>query len=105
MHVLQLTAVVISLVVTVVGIVSVARTAAYTVRVVRIGQPDPTRGDAKGRRLATAVRETLGHTRMLRWNLVGTAHWFVFVGFWFLVSTLVTAYGQVFSPPHRSRCR
>ena len=64
------------------------------------GRPD---GPARATRTATMLRETLGHTRMLKWTLVGAAHWFVFVGFGFLFLTLVTAYGQVFDP--RSRCR
>ena len=42
------------------------------------------------------LKETLGHTRMLQWTLVGAAHWFVFVGFGLLFFTLLTAFGQLF---------
>jgi Fe-S oxidoreductase len=41
------------------------------------------------------LRETLGHTRMLKWSVVGAAHWFVFVGFGALGGTLVQAYGEL----------
>ena len=73
------------------------RTVRSMIRVIRVGQPAVgRRTDPTGTRTATMLRETLGHTRMLKWTLVGAAHWFVFVGFGFLFLTLVTAYGQVF---------
>ncbi|MEP6980942.1 MAG: Fe-S oxidoreductase, partial [Nakamurella sp.] len=49
-------------------------------RTVRLGQPDPTRNGPVGPRLKTMLTETLGHTRMLKWGIVGVAHWFVMVG-------------------------
>jgi Fe-S oxidoreductase len=93
---MQLAAIVISLAVTAVAVALVARAVTRIVAVIRTGQPDPRRADAKGSRLATVLRETLGHTRMLKWGVVGAAHWFVFVGFGFLVPTLVEAYGELF---------
>ena len=51
------------------------------VRVIRLGQPDPERFTGKGRRLRVMLAETAGHTRMLKWGVVGTAHWFVMVAF------------------------
>ena len=53
----------------------------------------PTTRRTRGRGL---LKETLRHTRMLQWTVVGAAHWFVFVGFGLLFFTLVTAYGQLF---------
>ena len=47
--------------------------------------------------------ETLGHTRMLKWGLVGVAHWFVMVGFGALVLTLVEAVGETFDPAFEIR--
>ncbi|MCZ9346892.1 (Fe-S)-binding protein, partial [Streptomyces sp. TRM76130] len=38
----------------------------------------------------------LGHTRMNRWGVVGVAHWFVAVGFFTLLLTIVNAVGQLF---------
>ena len=48
------------------------------------------------------LAETLGHTRMLQWNKIGVAHWFVFVAFGALFFTLITAYGQLFDPAVRA---
>jgi len=61
-------------------------------------QPDPTRGDNKGARLANMLKEVLGHTKMLNFTATGIAHWFVMIGFGALFGTLVTAYGQLISP-------
>jgi Fe-S oxidoreductase len=65
---------------------------------IRLGQPDPFRGNNPGQRIRTMIREVLGHTRMRKWQLIGVAHWFVFVGFFSLFLTLITAYGQVIHP-------
>ena len=51
-----------------------------------------------GERWKHLLAETLGHTRMLQWNKIGVAHWFVFVAFGALFFTLITAYGQLFDP-------
>ncbi|WP_434581762.1 (Fe-S)-binding protein [Carbonactinospora thermoautotrophica] len=93
---MQLAAIIVSLAITLAGVALVVRTAVLIVSVVRAGQPAVGRMGDPGRRVVTVLRETLGHTRMLRWGLVGAAHWLVFVGFGFLFFTLVTAYGQLF---------
>ncbi|MDQ3591613.1 MAG: Fe-S oxidoreductase, partial [Actinomycetota bacterium] len=95
---MQVAAVVVCLAVTAVAIALFARAAAQIVGVVRLGQPAVGRTDRPGARTATMLTETLGHTRMLQWTLVGAVHWVVFVGFGFLFFTLVTAYGQLFDP-------
>ena len=82
---MQVAAVVLSTVISLVAIAFVVRTAARMVGVVRLGQPAVGRTDHPGHRWETMLRETLGHTRLLKWSLVGAAHWFVFVGFGFLV--------------------
>lgn len=64
----------------------------------RAGQPDPTRKDKRGSRLAHMLREILGHTKMLNFTATGIAHWVVMVGFVTLFGTLLTAYGQVLDP-------
>ena len=71
------------------------------VRVIRLGKPDPARFTDKGARLRTMLVETLGHTRMLKWTVVGAAHWFVMIGFGALVLTLAEAYGETFDPDFR----
>jgi Fe-S oxidoreductase len=95
---MQVLAIVISLAVTAVAIALFAAAAGRIVAVVRLGQPAPDRLSESGMRTATMLRETLGHTRMLKWSAVGAAHWFVMVAFGALIFTLITAYGQLFSP-------
>ena len=98
MGAVQIVTATISVLITLVAVVLVVRTVARMVRVIRLGAPDPTRGDAKGTRTATMLRETLGHTRMLKWTLVGAAHWFVMIGFITLSTLVAQAYFEVFDP-------
>ncbi len=95
---MQVAALVVCLAVTAVAIALFARAATQIVGVVRLGRPAPGRTDRPGARTTTMLTETLGHTRMLQWSLVGIVHWVVFVGFGFLFFTLVTAYGQLVDP-------
>ena len=92
---MQAAAIVVSLAVTLVAIALAARAVGQIVSVVRLGQPTGGRTDRPGTRTTTMLRETLGHTRMLKWSAIGAAHWFVFIGFGLLFFTLVTAYGQL----------
>ncbi|HEY6739550.1 MAG TPA: (Fe-S)-binding protein, partial [Actinopolymorphaceae bacterium] len=94
---MRVAAIVVSTALTLIGVALVARAAAAIVAVVRRGQPAVGRTDHPAERWRTLVRETLGHSRMLQWRLVGIAHWFVFVGFGALFFTLVTAYGQLYA--------
>ncbi|HWM40354.1 MAG TPA: hypothetical protein VNS49_24940, partial [Streptomyces sp.] len=95
---MQLAAIVVSLVLGAVGIALFARAIAQIYRFVRLGQPVPAglRTDDPAQRTLTLAREFFGHTRMNRWGIVGFAHWFVAVGFFTLVLTLVHAFGQLF---------
>ncbi|MCQ4081670.1 (Fe-S)-binding protein [Streptomyces sp. RB6PN25] len=95
---MQLAAIVVSLVLAAVGVALFARAIGQIYRYVRLGQPVPagTRTDDPKQRTVTVVKEFLGHTRMNRWGIVGFAHWFVAVGFFTLVLTLVNAFGQLF---------
>jgi Fe-S oxidoreductase len=94
---MQAAAIVISVAITLVAIPLAAQAVGTMLQVIRLGRP-ANRSDAPGHRLRTVATETLGHTRMLQWGLVGAAHWFVFVAFGLLFFTLVTAYGQLFDP-------
>ncbi len=98
METLQAVAGIVVIAVSVVAVATFAATAARIVAVVRLGAPDRSRLARPGRRLATAAREIVGHTRMLRWSLPGAAHWFVMIGFVLLLGTLLQGYGQVFDP-------
>ena len=95
---MQLAAIIVSLVLTVVGVALIARAVAQIYRFVRLGQPVPagTRTDDPKQRTITLAKEFLGHTRMNRWGIVGFAHWFVAIGFLTLPPTLAQAYGQLF---------
>ncbi|WP_059006329.1 (Fe-S)-binding protein [Streptomyces specialis] len=97
---MQLAAIIVSLVLTAVGVALFSRAVAQIYRFVRLGQAVPagTRTDAPVARTVTVAREFLGHTRMNRWAIVGVAHWFVAVGFLSLILTLVNAFGQLFQP-------
>lgn len=65
--------------------------------VIRLGQPDPERFGNKGTRTKTMLVETAGHTRMLRWSMVGAAHWFVMIAFIVLSLLVLEAYFEVVS--------
>ncbi|MFJ3696442.1 heterodisulfide reductase-related iron-sulfur binding cluster [Streptomyces sp. NPDC090052] len=95
---MQLAAIIVSLVLTVVGVALFARAIGQIYRYVRLGQnvPAGTRTAEPVQRTITVVKEFLGHTRMNRWGIVGFAHWFVAVGFFSLILTLINALGQLF---------
>ncbi|MEU3983875.1 (Fe-S)-binding protein [Streptomyces sp. NPDC026672] len=95
---MQLAAIIVSLVLAVVGVALFGRAVAQIYHFVRLGQDVPagSRTDDWKSRTLTVVREFLGHTRMNRWGVVGVAHWFVAVGFFSLVLTLINAFGQLF---------
>ncbi|MFE7665429.1 (Fe-S)-binding protein [Streptomyces celluloflavus] len=95
---MQLAAIIVSLVLIAVGVALFGRAVLQIYRFVRLGQPVPagTRTDDPKQRTVTVVKEFLGHTRMNRWGVVGVAHWFVAVGFFSLLLTIVNAIGQLF---------
>src|ERR1044071_4786937 len=94
----QIVAVTLAVLASVVALVLVVRAVLGITRVIRLGQPDPGRVVGKGARTRAMLTETLGHTRMLKWSVVGAAHWFVMIGFGALVFTLIEAYGETASP-------
>lgn len=97
MTALQIVAVVVALVVTVVAVALLVKTINHFIATFKLGQPEY-RGDDKGARTATLVREFLGHTRMSRLPVVAIAHWFTMVSFGILFFTLINAFGQLFEP-------
>ena len=86
----QIVSTIIAAAVTVAAVYFVVRAVRQMFAVVRQGQPDPTRSNDRGKRTVTMLRETLRHTRMLKWTVVGAAHWFVMIGF-ILLSSLCWA--------------
>ncbi|AYG81945.1 NAD(P)H-quinone oxidoreductase subunit I, chloroplastic [Streptomyces hundungensis] len=95
---MQLAAIIVSLVLIAVGVALFGRAIVQIYRFVRLGQnvPAGTRTDEPAQRTITVVKEFLGHTRMNKWGIVGFAHWFVAVGFFSLLLTIVNAIGQLF---------
>jgi Fe-S oxidoreductase len=97
---MQLAAVVVSLVISVIGFGLLGRTAVYIYQFVKLGQSTApgARTNEPLERTRNLFREFLGHTRLARkgkrW--IGAMHWVVMVGFGLLFFTLVTAYGQLF---------
>ncbi|MER0446693.1 (Fe-S)-binding protein [Streptomyces sp. Edi4] len=95
---MQLAAIIVSLVLIAVGVALFGRAIVQIYRFVRLGQnvPAGTRTGDPTQRTITVVKEFLGHTRMNKWGIVGVAHWFVAVGFFSLLLTIVNAIGQLF---------
>ena len=89
---------VICMIVTVAAVAAFAFAGRTIIRTVRIGTHTVGRMNLPARRLVMMVTETLGHTRMLQWKLVGAAHWFVLIGFGALFGTLIEAYGELINP-------
>ncbi|MGW0766170.1 (Fe-S)-binding protein [Streptomyces sp. NPDC002676] len=95
---MQLAAIIVSVTLTVVGVALFCRATLQIYKFMRLGQPVPagSRTDNPYQRSVTLVREFLGHTRMNRWGVIGFAHWFVAIGFYTLLLTIVNAFGQLF---------
>ncbi|MFI1337027.1 (Fe-S)-binding protein [Streptomyces sp. NPDC020845] len=95
---MQLAAIIVSLVLTAVGVALLGRAIAQFVRFFKLGAPVPAgaRTDNPYQRSVTLVKEFLAHTRMNKWGIVGIAHWFVAIGFLTLPPTIINAYGQLF---------
>ncbi|MFJ8142493.1 (Fe-S)-binding protein [Streptomyces sp. NPDC096013] len=97
---MQLVAIIVSLALTVTGFALFGRALLRIYRFLRLGAPVPPgqRTASFWRRSAMLGREFAAHTRMNRWGVIGVAHWFVAVGFYALLITLVNATGQLFRP-------
>ncbi len=93
---MQIFAIVVSLAIAAVGITLFVKAIRTIIATLKIGQPAVGRSDDKAARWTNMLKETLGHTRMLQWTVVGIGHWFVFIGFGLLFLTLLTAFGQLF---------
>ena len=93
----QIVTTVLAAAITIVAVGLAVRAVLRMVSVIRLGQPDPDRFDQKAVRLKTMLKETVGHTRMLKWSVVGASHWFVMVGFMVLSLLVLEAYFEVVS--------
>ncbi|MFC8847057.1 MULTISPECIES: (Fe-S)-binding protein [unclassified Micromonospora] len=94
----QIVTTILAAAITAVAVWLAVRAVMKIVAVIRLGQPAPERFADRGIRTKTMLAETAGHTRMLRWSVVGAAHWFVMVGFIVLSLLVLEAYFEVVSP-------
>ncbi len=94
----QIVATVLAAAVTVVAVVLAVRAVVQMTGVIRLGQPDPARFANKRARTGRMLVETAGHTRMLKWGVIGAAHWFVMVSFVILFLLVLEAYFEVVNP-------
>jgi Fe-S oxidoreductase len=95
---MQVAAIIVCLAATATGVALFVRAVARFTQTFRLGRPDPTRTGDPVRRTMTLVKEFAGHTRMARLPVVAAAHWTVMTAFGLLFLSLVTAFGQLFSP-------
>ena len=98
MPAVQVVALVLALVATVVGVWVFALGVRAIVRTVRIGGPAPDRRTHPARRTWLVVKELLGHGRFQHRRFVRYAHWLVMVSFPVLFLALATGYGQIVEP-------
>jgi Fe-S oxidoreductase len=94
----QIIATLLAAAVTVVATVLAVRAVRQMTSVIRLGKPDPARTTDKGTRTKTMLVEIAGHTRMLKWGVIGAAHWFVMVAFIVLSLLVLEAYFEVVDP-------
>ncbi len=87
---------VLGLTIATVATVLALRRARFLYRMIASGQPAPGRLDDAPRRLLAQVVEVAGQVRLLKWNVPGLAHFFVFWGFLILTFTIIEAVGALF---------
>jgi Fe-S oxidoreductase len=98
MGTVQIVATVLAAAITLVAVILAVRAVLTMTSVIRLGKPDPGRFSNKGARTKTMLVETAGHTRMLKWGVIGAAHWFVMVAFIILFLLVLEAYFEVVNP-------
>jgi Fe-S oxidoreductase/TM2 domain-containing membrane protein YozV len=88
---------VLGLLITAVCLAIAGRRVLFLVRMIASGQPSPGRLKNGPRRFMAHTVEVLGQLRLLKWNVPGIAHFFVFWGFVVLFLTIIEAYGHLFT--------
>src|SRR3712207_1532495 len=87
---------VLGLLITVGALAIAGRRVFFIYRMISSGQPSPGRLDGWPKRLLGQVVEVFGQARLLKWNVPGIAHFFVFWGFIILTFTILEAFGALF---------
>ena len=94
---MQVVAIVLSLLVTVVTLPLITAAVRDMVKVMRAGNPVVGRRDNPARRTVNMLIETFGHTRMLQRRWVAIMHWFVYAAFILLSTAVLQSYFQIFN--------
>ena len=81
---------------TVLALAIAGRRVSWLYRLLKSGQPAPGRLDGIGQRAKDQLLEVFGQRKLLKWNVSGAAHFFMFWGFVVLAATIVEAYGALF---------
>ena len=84
-------------VITFVAIALAGRRAEQLVRLIGVGTPAPERFQGAWTRLRAELVEVFGQRKLLKRPLPGLAHFFTFWGFVLLLTTILEAYGELFS--------
>jgi Fe-S oxidoreductase len=87
---------VVGLTIAAVALAIAGRRVFFLYRMIASGQPSPGRLEAWPKRLVGQVVEVFGQARLLKWNVPGLAHFFVFWGFIILTFTIIEAVGALF---------
>ena len=93
----MLARIVIGLVITVAGFAIAGRRFYWLSRLIRSGKAAPRRWNGLRRVSGAELVEVAGQRKLLRWTIPGIAHFFTMWGFFFLLATIIEAYGALFS--------
>jgi Fe-S oxidoreductase len=84
-------------VITFIAVILTGRRTEQLVRLIGVGRPAPERFQGAGARLRAELVEVFGQRKLLKRPLPGTAHFLTFWGFVLLLTTILEAYGELFS--------
>jgi Fe-S oxidoreductase len=89
--------IIIGLAITVICFAMAGRRFYWLSRLIRSGQPAPRRWQGFRKVGEAEVVEVAGQRKILRWTVPGLAHFFTMWGFTVLMTTIIEAYGSLFS--------
>jgi Fe-S oxidoreductase len=89
--------IIIGLVITIVGFAVAGRRFYWLSRLIRSGQSAPRRWQGFRKVADAEVVEVAGQKKLLKWTVPGLAHFFTMWGFIVLMTTILEAYGALFS--------
>ena len=93
----MLARIIIGLVVTVVGFAVAGRRFFWLSKLIRSGQPAPRRFQGFRKPVEAELVEVAGQRKLLKWTVPGLAHFFTMWGFTVLLTTILEAYGALFT--------